>query len=276
MWAGRSCGPPSTSTCHGRRPNARRPATWTWARPAWRSLHPQPRRSPNPTSHKLVRRSMDSVRHRLAVDDRVPTGDVVLYRARSIGAAPLEPVVSHRYSRGRTDAALRARPSGIAHPRRCQDAGHHPADGGWRFVGRAQGARNRRTTAGIKRSRHRQNVLATHSPTPSQATTPGSPTPRSMTTKPRQPPSGCRAARLGGSRCAASSSNASCRTTAPLNGYHAWCDACAELHIRHKRTRPYRPQTDGKIARFHRTMARKWAFARPYPNELGRRSACPA
>jgi transposase InsO family protein len=28
---------------------------------------------------------------------------------------------------------------------------------------------------------------------------------------------------------------------------HAWRDACAELHIKHKRTRPYRPQTNGKI-----------------------------
>ncbi|MGL1409657.1 DDE-type integrase/transposase/recombinase, partial [Vibrio parahaemolyticus] len=31
----------------------------------------------------------------------------------------------------------------------------------------------------------------------------------------------------------------------------AWRDACAELSIRPKRTRPYRPQTNGKIERFH-------------------------
>jgi transposase InsO family protein len=36
---------------------------------------------------------------------------------------------------------------------------------------------------------------------------------------------------------------------------HAWRDACAELGVRHKRTRPYRPQTNGKIERFHRTLA---------------------
>ena len=56
---------------------------------------------------------------------------------------------------------------------------------------------------------------------------------------------------------------------------HAWRTACADLHITHKRTRAYRPQTNGKIERFHRTMAAEWAFARHYPNERTRRSALP-
>jgi transposase InsO family protein len=57
---------------------------------------------------------------------------------------------------------------------------------------------------------------------------------------------------------------------------HAWRQACADLHIVHKRTRTYRPQTNGKIERFHRTMAAEWAFARHYPKERTRRSALPA
>jgi len=55
----------------------------------------------------------------------------------------------------------------------------------------------------------------------------------------------------------------------------AWRDACAELGITPKRTRPYRPQTNGKIERFHRTMADGWAFRRMFLSELARRQALP-
>jgi transposase InsO family protein len=53
----------------------------------------------------------------------------------------------------------------------------------------------------------------------------------------------------------------------------AWAAACADLKITHKRTRPYRPQTNGKVERFHRTLADEWAYARPYPTETQRREA---
>ncbi|WP_188757343.1 integrase core domain-containing protein, partial [Microbacterium album] len=55
----------------------------------------------------------------------------------------------------------------------------------------------------------------------------------------------------------------------------AWRDACAELGITPKRTRPYRPQTNGKIERFHRTLADGWAYARFYDSEAERRAALP-
>ena len=55
----------------------------------------------------------------------------------------------------------------------------------------------------------------------------------------------------------------------------AWAQACAELAITHHRTRPYRPQTNGKIERFHRTLADGWAYARLYRSESERRAALP-
>ena len=54
-----------------------------------------------------------------------------------------------------------------------------------------------------------------------------------------------------------------------------WREACAKLAVAHKRTRPYRPQTNGKIERFHRTLADEWAYARHYQSEHGRRAALP-
>ena len=57
---------------------------------------------------------------------------------------------------------------------------------------------------------------------------------------------------------------------------HLWRDTCAELGITAKRTRPYRPQTNGKIERFHRTLADGWAFKKFYNSESARRAALPA
>ena len=43
--------------------------------------------------------------------------------------------------------------------------------------------------------------------------------------------------------------------------------------IKHKRTRPYRPQTNGKAGRFHRTLADEWAYTRPYTSDTERTDA---
>jgi transposase InsO family protein len=56
---------------------------------------------------------------------------------------------------------------------------------------------------------------------------------------------------------------------------YAWRDACAELAITHKRTRPYRPQTNGKIERFHRTLADGWAYPRLHDSTRQHNDALP-
>jgi transposase InsO family protein len=55
----------------------------------------------------------------------------------------------------------------------------------------------------------------------------------------------------------------------------AYADVISGLGARHKRTRPWRPQTNGKAERFIQTLINEWAYGRPYVSNEERAAALP-
>jgi len=154
--------------------------------------------------------------------------------------------------------------------------GNIPDGGGWRFVGRQQGGKNRASTPGTGRSKHRgvlmrhafvHTVIDDHSRV-AYAETHDDETAATAIGVLRRAVDWFAARGITVERVL--SDNGSAYKS------HAWRDACAELQITPKKTRPYRPQTNGKIERFHRTLAEGWAFSRHYNSESARRAALPA
>jgi transposase InsO family protein len=153
--------------------------------------------------------------------------------------------------------------------------GNIPDGGGWRFVGRAQGGKNRRATPGKPRNRNHHELIGTafvHTVIDDHS--------RVAYAEIHDDEKAVTA--IGVLRRAVSWFEARGVTVERVlsdNGSayksHAWRDTCVELGIRPKKTRPYRPQTNGKIERFHRTLADGWAFSRHYNSESARRAALP-
>ena len=56
---------------------------------------------------------------------------------------------------------------------------------------------------------------------------------------------------------------------------HAFRDLCRDLKLRHIRTKPYTPKTNGKAERFIQTALREWAYAKPYPSSDQRAAELP-
>jgi transposase InsO family protein len=155
--------------------------------------------------------------------------------------------------------------------------GNIPDGGGWRFVGRVQGERNREATANRTNKRNHRyeprlgtafvhTVIDDHSRVAYAEICSDE---KAVTA-------------IGVLRRAVSwfaDRKINIERVLSDNGSayksHAWRDACAELGITPKKTRPYRPQTNGKIERFHRTLADGWAYARFYSSEAERREALP-
>ena len=154
--------------------------------------------------------------------------------------------------------------------------GNVPDGGGWRYVGRLQGRRNRSATPG-----HRVNVyynaivgkafvhtvLDDHSRV-AYAEVHDDETAATATAVLRRAVAWFAVRGILTERVLSDNG--------PAYRSNLWRDLCAELAIKHTRTRPYRPQTNGKIERFHRTLADGWAYARHYTTETERQTALPA
>lgn len=156
--------------------------------------------------------------------------------------------------------------------------GRVPDGGGWRYVGRQQGDKNRSATAartGAPRSKWHDPVIGTcylhtviddHSRV-AYVEARDDETKETATDVLRNAVAWF--ATRGVTVQRVLSDNGGCYRS------HLWRDTCAELGITPKRTRPYRPQTNGKIERFHRTLAEGWAFKKFYNSESARLAALP-
>lgn len=57
---------------------------------------------------------------------------------------------------------------------------------------------------------------------------------------------------------------------------HAWRSACLDVGVRHRRTRPYRPQTNGKVERFFRTALDECLYLESFNSDQHRAAALQA
>ena len=62
------------------------------------------------------------------------------------------------------------------------------------------------------------------------------------------------------------------------NGYRSgvFGQVLTAAGVAHKRTRPYRPQSNGKVERLNLTLDREWAYVRPSSSNQQRLAALPA
>ena len=207
--------------------------------------------------------------------DRRPARPGRLHRARGTGPLPDQPALAHRPVTGEPLRRYEHdHPGSLIHVD-VTKFGNIPDGGGHRFVGRAQGERNKRATPGLPKGNDHKprtgtaflhTVIDDHSRLAYAEICADEKAHTAIGVLHRAvawfTDHGVTVERV-------LSDNGSAYRS------HAWRDACAMLGITHKRTKPYRPQTNGKIERFHRTLGDGWAYARFYRSEAERREALP-
>jgi transposase InsO family protein len=236
--------------------------------------HRQPNRTPPPTVRKIVHLRRKRRLGPVAIGDQLglpaSTVHAVLVRCRLNRLTHLDRVTGEPVRRYEHPA-----PGDLLHVD-VKKLGNVPDGGGWRFLGRVQGKKNRAATGGKTHNQYRQPLMGTafvhtaiddHSRV-AYAEIHNDETAATATTVLRHAVAWY--AERGVTIRRVLSDNGSAYRS------HLWRDTCAELDITAKKTRPYRPQTNGKIERFHRTLGDGWAFAKFYSSEKARRAALPA
>jgi transposase InsO family protein len=239
-----------------------------------------PHRQSGRTPTSVVRRIVAlRLRHRLgpvAIADQLgmqaSTVHAVLVRCRLNRLTHLDRTTGERIRRYEHE-----RPGDLIHVD-VKKLGKVPDGGGWRYVGREQGLRNRAVTAartGAPKSKYRQPLIGTcylHTVIDDHSRVAYVEAHDDETKE-------TAAAVLRNAVAWFADRGVTVRRVLSDNGgayrSYLWRDTCLELGITPKRTRPYRPQTNGKIERFHRTLADGWAFRKFYPSEADRLAALP-
>jgi transposase InsO family protein len=239
--------------------------------------HRQPNRTPQPMVRKIVHLRWKQRLGPVEIGDRLgmpaSTVHAVLVRCRLNRLTHIDRATGQRIRRYEHE-----RPGDLIHVD-VKKLGKVPDGGGWRYVGRPQGEKNRSATVtrtGAARTKWGNPVIGTcylhtviddHSRVAYVEA-------HDDETKQTAAAVLRRAAAWFDERGVTVrrvlSDNGSCYRS------NLWRETCAELCIIPKRTRPYRPQTNGKIERFHRTLAEGWAFKKFYNSESARLAALPA
>jgi transposase InsO family protein len=239
--------------------------------------HRQPHRTPAPLVRKIVHLRWKQRLGPVEIGDRLgiasSTVHAVLVRCRlnrltHVDRATGEPIRRYEHEH----------PGDLLHMD-VKKLGKVPDGGGWRYVGRKQGGRNRATTTartGAPKSKYHHPLVGTcflhtviddHSRV-AYVEAREDETKESATAVLRNAVAWF--AELGVTVQRVLTDNGGCYRS------FLWRDTCAELGIAPRRTRPYRPQTNGKIERFHRTLVEGWAFKKFYNSESERLAALPA